>query len=88
MRGSEAGKRGVSMPYIAEQAHVTVVTSRPHLSRCSPHAQPLGNSQFQVRREDEQWSEMGGRDSRGGAEDAEKEVEEEVEEGGVNFWVE
>ena len=31
---------------------------------------------------------MGGRDSRGGAEDAEKEVEEEVEEGGVNFWVE
>lgn len=44
-------------------------------------------SQLQVRREDEQWSEMGGRDSRGGTEDAEKEVEEGESEflGGIKF---
>jgi len=71
------------MTYVAEQAHVTMMTSRPHLSRSSPHAQPLGASQLQVRREDEQWSETGGRDSRGGAEAAEGESEFL---GGIKFF--
>ena len=47
------------MSYVAEQVHVTMVTSRPHLYRSSPHAQPLGASELQVRREDEQCLETG-----------------------------